>query len=55
MDAAMQTNIAEEGERFQLPEGEEDVLTADVTLVNQRIQEIVNVLNNFKTMRDPSK
>ncbi|KAI9268927.1 NOL1/NOP2/sun family-domain-containing protein [Phascolomyces articulosus] len=54
-DAAMQTNIAEEGERFQLPEGEEEELTADVTLVNQRIQEVVNVLNHFKTMRDPSK
>ncbi|KAI9494492.1 NOL1/NOP2/sun family-domain-containing protein [Zychaea mexicana] len=55
MDAAMQTNIAEEGERFELPEGEEEELTADVTLVNQRIQELVNVLNNFKTLRDPSK
>lgn len=55
MDQAMQTNIAAPGERFELPEGDEDELTADVTVVNQRIQEIVNVLNNFKTLRDPNK
>ncbi|KAI8143192.1 NOL1/NOP2/sun family-domain-containing protein [Fennellomyces sp. T-0311] len=54
MESAMQTNIAEEGEGFQLPEGGEEELTADVTVVNQRIQELVNVLNNFKTMRDPN-
>ncbi|KAI8384569.1 NOL1/NOP2/sun family-domain-containing protein [Radiomyces spectabilis] len=53
---SMQTNILEEGEHFQLPDEEdEEQLVADVTVVNQRIQEIVNILNNFKTMRDPSK
>ncbi|KAF7724313.1 rRNA (cytosine-C5-)-methyltransferase nop2 [Apophysomyces ossiformis] len=55
MDAAMQTNIAEKGERFELPEGEEEELVADITSVNTRIKEIVNVLNNFKQLRDPNK
>ncbi|CDS13308.1 hypothetical protein LRAMOSA05486 [Lichtheimia ramosa] len=56
MDAAMQTNIAgdtEETSHFVLPEDEEEAV-ADVTVVNQRIQEIVNILNNFKTLRDPN-
>lgn len=52
----MQTNIAgdtEETSHFVLPEDEEEAV-ADVTVVNQRIQEIVNILNNFKTLRDPN-
>ncbi|KAI7885586.1 NOL1/NOP2/sun family putative RNA met [Lichtheimia hyalospora FSU 10163] len=56
MDAAMQTNIAgdtEETSHFVLPEDEQEAV-ADVTVVNQRIQEIVNILNNFKTQRDPN-
>lgn len=51
----MQTNIAQEGERFELPEGSEEELVADITVVNQRIQEIINVLNNFKQLRNPEK
>lgn len=54
-EAAMQTNIAQEGERFELPEGSEEELVADITVVNQRIQEIINVLNNFKQLRNPEK
>ncbi|ORY99808.1 NOL1/NOP2/sun family-domain-containing protein [Absidia repens] len=55
-DAALQTNIADkEGERFELPEGEEEELLADITGVNDRIKEVVNVLNDFKNLRDPSK
>ncbi|KAI9322159.1 NOL1/NOP2/sun family-domain-containing protein [Dichotomocladium elegans] len=56
MDAAMQTNIQGDGEAdtFALPEGDEEEITADVAGVSQRIQEIVNVLNNFKTLRDPN-
>ncbi|KAI8096472.1 NOL1/NOP2/sun family-domain-containing protein [Halteromyces radiatus] len=55
-DAALQTNIADqEGERYQLPEGEEDELLANITSVSERIKEVVNVLNDFKNLRDPSK
>lgn len=53
-DAALQTNLMEEVEHYKLPEDEEEAV-ADVTAVNQRIQEVVNILNNFKTLRDPTK
>ncbi|KAI9299950.1 NOL1/NOP2/sun family-domain-containing protein [Cunninghamella echinulata] len=58
MDATLQTNIADkEGERYVLPdEGEdEEQLTANISVVNERIKEIINVLNDFKNLRDPKK
>ncbi|KAI7863331.1 NOL1/NOP2/sun family-domain-containing protein [Spinellus fusiger] len=55
LDSTMQTNIEGEVERYALPEEEEAEETIDVSAVNQRIQEIVNVLNNFKELRDPAK
>lgn len=55
-DAALQTNIADQdGERFELPEGEEETLLADISGVNDRIKEVVSVLNDFKNLRDPSR
>ncbi|ORX44011.1 NOL1/NOP2/sun family putative RNA met [Hesseltinella vesiculosa] len=57
-DAALQTNIAgEDGERFELPDEEanEDELLGDITKVNHRIKEIVNVLNDFKNLRQPDR
>ncbi|KAG1151409.1 hypothetical protein G6F37_001191 [Rhizopus arrhizus] len=44
----------DEGERYKLPEGEEDELVADITVVSQRIKDLVNVLNDFKKFRDPN-
>ncbi|CAO3650019.1 unnamed protein product [Cunninghamella echinulata] len=58
MDATLQTNIADkEGERYVLPDEEEDEeqLTANISMVNERIKEIINVLNDFKNLRDPKK
>ncbi|KAI8883264.1 NOL1/NOP2/sun family putative RNA met [Backusella circina FSU 941] len=55
LEQANQTEELEEDERYQLPEGEDDELVADVTAVNQRIKDIVNVLNDFKKLRDPTK
>ncbi|KAI8072671.1 NOL1/NOP2/sun family-domain-containing protein [Gongronella butleri] len=57
-DAALQTNIAgQEGERFELPEedADEDALLGDISKVNHRIKEIVNVLNDFKNARQPDR
>ncbi|KAI9010404.1 NOL1/NOP2/sun family RNA met [Phycomyces nitens] len=51
----MQTNIQGETELYELPEEDDAELMTDVSAINQRIQEVVNVLNNFKELRDPSK
>ncbi|KAL0076251.1 NOL1/NOP2/sun family-domain-containing protein [Phycomyces blakesleeanus] len=55
LDSTMQTNIQGETELYELPDEDEPELMTDVAAVNQRIQEVVNVLNNFKELRDPSK
>jgi len=47
-----------ESEQFTLPTEEEiaqEKQTVDLTAVNQRILEIVKILNNFKELRDPSR
>lgn len=58
VDSTLQTNIAEI-EKFKLPSGQEiqkeKQLAPDLQIVHHRIQEIVNVLNNFKTLRDPER
>ncbi|RUO97030.1 hypothetical protein BC936DRAFT_141088, partial [Jimgerdemannia flammicorona] len=56
-DSTLQTNIAEV-EKFKLPSGQEierEQLAPDLQIVHTRIQEITNVLNNFKTLRDPER
>ncbi|CEP16704.1 hypothetical protein [Parasitella parasitica] len=54
IEQANQDSELEDDERYVLPEGDEDELVADVTAVSQRIKEIVNVLNDFKKLRDPN-
>ncbi|KAF1797831.1 NOL1/NOP2/sun family-domain-containing protein [Mucor lusitanicus] len=54
LEQANQDSELEEDERYTLPEGDEDELVADVTVVSQRIKEIVNVLNDFRKLRDPN-
>ncbi|KAI8636435.1 NOL1/NOP2/sun family-domain-containing protein [Parasitella parasitica] len=54
LEQANQDSELEEDERYVLPEGDENELVADVTVVSQRIKEIVNVLNDFKKLRDPN-
>ena len=55
-DEELKTNI-EHAERFVLPSGQEvetmDRTSEDVTLVQIRIRENLNVLANFKKLRDP--
>ncbi|KAI8991359.1 NOL1/NOP2/sun family-domain-containing protein [Mycotypha africana] len=51
-EQANQDEELEEDERYKLPEGDEEELVADITVVSQRIKEIVNVLNDFKRLRD---
>ncbi|KAI8098136.1 NOL1/NOP2/sun family-domain-containing protein [Gilbertella persicaria] len=53
-EQANQDSELEEDERYELPEGEEDELVADVTVVSQRLKDIVNVLNDFKKLRHPN-
>lgn len=53
-EQANQQEELEEGERYKLPEGEEAELVSDITLVSQRIKDIVGVLNDFKKLRDPN-
>ncbi|KAH8550224.1 NOL1/NOP2/sun family-domain-containing protein [Umbelopsis sp. PMI_123] len=53
-ESAMQTNIGEEGGDFDMLEDEEED-QADISQINHRIKEIVNILGNFKELRDPSK
>ncbi|KAG1474531.1 hypothetical protein G6F56_000307 [Rhizopus delemar] len=52
MQEQAQKEAEAEGERYMLPEGDEEELVADVTVVSQRIKDIVNVLNDFKKFRD---
>ncbi|CAO3669347.1 unnamed protein product [Rhizopus stolonifer] len=52
MQEQAQKEAEAEGERYMLPEGDEEELVADVTAVSQRIKDIVNVLNDFKKFRD---
>ncbi|KAI9249984.1 NOL1/NOP2/sun family-domain-containing protein [Sporodiniella umbellata] len=52
MQEQAQKEAEAEGERYALPEGDDDELVADVTVVSQRIKDIVNVLNDFKRFRD---
>ncbi|KAJ2962657.1 hypothetical protein NQZ79_g2196 [Umbelopsis isabellina] len=52
-DSTMQTNIGEEGREFEVEDEDED--QADISQINLRIKETVNVLGNFKELRDPSK
>ncbi|KAG2204897.1 hypothetical protein INT46_009850 [Mucor plumbeus] len=54
LEQANQDSELEEDERYTLPEGDDDELVADVTMVSQRIKEIVNVLNDFRKLRDPN-
>lgn len=55
LEQANQDSELEEDERYQLPEGDEEELTADITLVSQRMKDVVNVLNDFRKLRDPTK
>ncbi|KAI9003911.1 NOL1/NOP2/sun family-domain-containing protein [Hyaloraphidium curvatum] len=54
----LQTNISET-QKFVLPSGQEiekDTLVApDLALVQQRIQDVIRVLGNFKELRDPDR
>jgi len=54
----LQTNIAET-EKFALPSGQEvekeKVLAPDLEILNQRIKDIVGVLNNFNDKREEGK
>lgn len=52
-ESAMQTNIGEDGGDFDMLEDEED--QADISQINHRIKEVVNILGNFKELRDPAK
>ncbi len=57
-DDGMQTNIAADG--FQLPgEGEEDdqggLVATDIGAIQQRIQDIVRVLNSFKELAEQGR
>ncbi|KAI9286140.1 NOL1/NOP2/sun family-domain-containing protein [Umbelopsis sp. AD052] len=52
-ESAMQTNIGEDGGDFDMLEDEED--QADISQINLRIKEVVNILGNFKELRDPAK
>ncbi|KAI8327881.1 NOL1/NOP2/sun family-domain-containing protein [Blakeslea trispora] len=53
-EQANQDSELEEDERYQIPEGEEDELVADVTQVSQRLKDVVHVLNDFKKLRHPN-
>ncbi|CAG8597511.1 13001_t:CDS:10 [Acaulospora morrowiae] len=56
-DAELQTNI-ERMEKFNLPnnqEEDEQNLAPDLQVINQRIQDIVGVLNNFKKLGDENR
>ncbi|KAI7896582.1 NOL1/NOP2/sun family-domain-containing protein [Mucor mucedo] len=55
VEQANQDSELEEDERYVLPEGDDDELVADVTQVSQRLKDIVNVLNDFRKLRDPTK
>ncbi|KAI9476029.1 MAG: NOL1/NOP2/sun family-domain-containing protein [Benjaminiella poitrasii] len=52
-DQANQDSELEEDERYELPEGDDDELVADITAVSQRMKDIVHVLNDFKKLRHP--
>lgn len=54
-ESAMQTNIGEDGREFEMLEGDEEEDQADISQINHRIKETVNILGNFKELRDPSK
>jgi 25S rRNA (cytosine2870-C5)-methyltransferase len=54
MESAMQTNIGEDGGDFDMLEDEEED-QADISQINHRIKEVVNILGNFKELRDPAK
>lgn len=57
MAAGLETNI-EEGDIYQLPrEGEEDEAggVPDLPAILRRIREVARVLDNFKTLRDPTR
>jgi ribosomal RNA methyltransferase Nop2 len=53
-ESAMQTNIGEDGREFDRMEDEDDD-QADISQINHRIKETVNILGNFKELRDPAK
>jgi ribosomal RNA methyltransferase Nop2 len=53
-ESAMQTNIGEDGREFDMLEDEEED-QADISQINHRIKETVNILGNFKELRDASK
>ncbi|KAI8351204.1 NOL1/NOP2/sun family-domain-containing protein [Choanephora cucurbitarum] len=53
-EQANQDSELEEDERYQIPEGDEDELVADVTQVSQRLKDVVHVLNDFKKLRHPN-
>ncbi|KAG5456684.1 MAG: putative ribosomal RNA methyltransferase nop2, partial [Olpidium bornovanus] len=54
-----QTNILDgPAERFVLPSGQEikkEAVAPDLHVVRQRTKEIINVLNNFRELRDPGR
>ncbi|CAO3617573.1 unnamed protein product [Mucor hiemalis] len=54
-EQANQDSELEEDERYVLAEGDEEELIADITVVSQRMKDIVNVLNDFRKLRDPTK
>ncbi|CAO3672110.1 unnamed protein product [Umbelopsis vinacea] len=53
-ESAMQTNIGEDGREFDMLEDEEED-QADISQINHRIKETVNILGNFKELREASK
>lgn len=57
-EEVLQTNI-EEKKTLVLPSGQEVEKSTneapDIAIVNQRIQEILRILSDFKSLRDPSK
>lgn len=55
-DEELKLNIAET-EKMVLTSGQEiekdSMMAPDLTLIQQRIQDVVKILNNFREMRDP--